>query len=785
MRKYFFPLILLFACFQGYSQEVGARIKLKPEIAKNFIAAENTEIKALSSKHGVALRQLCPGAKNPELLLYYAITIEDNRDRKDGTESYIKDFLATGKFEDEVHFFEAVHPVSCTKPVSVNDPDFNNTHGWALKMIQAPCAWSITTGNQNVLIGIVDTEFRQTHEDLQNKFASVGGNFSSTLFAHGTSVASIAVAAINNGKGIAGIGYNSRIAAHGVRYSTPVRDPNTELDIPIEIWNLYSAGVKIINLSWNGLGAFTPAMAEEITQNGTTLVLAAGNNNAHAYHSDLAHIPGVIIVSSVDKDNKHGPTGHARNSGVDICAPGKNIRVARRNSDTDYFSADGSSLAAPFVSGTIALMLSVNPSLTPAEIENILKSTADPITDAHLYPGQLGAGRLNAYKAVHAVAPQGPNVICDTSTYTFSNPNLEVTSWGITSGFTITGIGSSWATVIAVCPWGQSGTLTAIVNGVPITRSIQACDWALDSISGPDALAVNVNNGVIQLSEGMYDIENLFPGATVSWELGPNLLQNCQFLPWTGICIRPNMTSQECKPSYVQAAVTFNGNCLTVLRKEITVGYTPDADLISSRRCKDSVPWGRLECYFFDTLTYNGSIPNTLGLDGISQGEWRKRSPAEASFYNLSASTYLGITNCPLQIMSLPSGNFPRIEARLQNQCGWSSWKIIEYERALHCFGMGGPIGPPYIKISYSPNPVNSELTIKFIGLPDTDDLVEYSVKLLDNLGNVPRQTRFRHRHRDGRPRPVKFNTYSLPPGTYYLHVEGGGELVREQIIVT
>jgi len=125
---------------------------------------------------------------------------------------------------------------------------------------------------------------------------------------------------------------------------------------------------------------------------------------------------------------------------------------------------------------------------------------------------------------------------------------------------------------------------------------------------------------------------------------------------------------------------------------------------------------------------------------------------------------------------------YHRIELLTKNGCGWtrSSEKyILATDQWI--------VDPPICKlcIHYSPNPVNGELTIEFEELLDTDEPVEYTVKLLDKLGNPSRQTRFRHRHRDGRPRPVKFNTYSLPPGTYYLHVEGGGELVREQIIVT
>ena len=267
-------------------------------------------------------------------------------------------------------------------------------------------------GEFNILIGIADTEFETTHEDLQGKFASVRGLSSAGHF-HGTAVSSVAAARTDNGIGIASIGYNSRVAAHRVVHTiTPVggfdADPH---NVEIAIWNLYLAGVKIINVSLTGTG-LSRLKAEEITQNGTTLVLAAGNKSTDEFHKDIADIPGVIVVSSVNKDNKHGPTGHARNQWVDICAPGTDIRVAIDGSNY-YSTRDGTSYAAPFVSGTIALMLSVNPLLTPAQIEHVLKSTASPIADASSFSGKLGAGRLNAHLAVHWVAPriEGPDVI--------------------------------------------------------------------------------------------------------------------------------------------------------------------------------------------------------------------------------------------------------------------------------------------------------------------------------------------------------------------------------------
>ena len=134
---------------------------------------------------------------------------------------------------------------------------------------------------------------------------------------------------------------------------------------------------------WTGTG-LTVAAAQEITENGTTLVLAAGNTPTSTSHSTIADIPGVILVSSINPDNNYY-TEHARNQWIDLCAPG--VSIVTTNVNNDYIIAWGTSLAAPFVTGTVALMLSVNPYLTPAQIETIIKNTTQPINNANEYVG--------------------------------------------------------------------------------------------------------------------------------------------------------------------------------------------------------------------------------------------------------------------------------------------------------------------------------------------------------------------------------------------------------------
>jgi subtilisin family serine protease len=137
------------------------------------------------------------------------------------------------------------------------------------------------------------------------------------------------------------------------------------------------------------------------------LVLAAGNTTTSTDHNAIANIPGVVVVTSVNEDNEHGPSGHAHNQWVDICSPGVNVTTTFPNNTIG--GGWGTSYAAPIVSGTIALMLEVNPCLTPAEIELLIEESADPVADAQNFPGLLGAGRLNAYEAVMAAGTRNYN----------------------------------------------------------------------------------------------------------------------------------------------------------------------------------------------------------------------------------------------------------------------------------------------------------------------------------------------------------------------------------------
>lgn len=404
-------------------------------------------------KKVVRFYQSWPNAKTPSLQNIYEMHFEGNRTdqkkfREDigalnlfGKIEFAEYYKVEGEVRKETNEsgINTTMLLGCPSPLPpVNDPWIANNwaNNDALNLIEANCAWSITKGNSSIVVGIADTEFDILHEDLSNQIINIWGN-ASPHCVHGTIVAGCISAETNNNVGISGIGYNTKMAGYKVNHSTSCSGNPWPA-----IWQAYQDGRPIINVSWTGIGypaGGVAAAAQEIVDGGTILVLGAGNSPSSTSHSSYANIPGVINVSGVDANNEHGPTGHAHNQWVDLCALSTNVTSTYPNNS--YGGAWGTSFAAPQVAGVAALILSVNPCLTPAEVEDILKTTTDPINDAALYPNGLGTGRLNAYRAVEKAATlciENQNItsnsefesyiLCTRNIDVLNNAELELTA---------------------------------------------------------------------------------------------------------------------------------------------------------------------------------------------------------------------------------------------------------------------------------------------------------------------------------------------------------------------
>ncbi|WP_211829679.1 S8 family serine peptidase [Kistimonas asteriae] len=351
-----------------------------------------------------------------------------------------------------------------------NDPLYN--HQWhyfePVGGINLPAAWDKTTGDPHVNVAVIDTGVL-SHRDLKDNLlpgydfikdieaaaddsgrdpdASDPGDFTPAGFCgfdqyglpspqhnapsswHGTHVAGTIAATGNNNEGVTGVSWHSRILPIRVLgrcggYTSDITDGMLwAAGIPVPGMPENPHPAKVLNLSLGGEGTCTRAYRDAIKQireKGATIVVAAGNENRDARHSCPANCEGVITVAATNRD---GARAYYSNFGtdVDIAAPGGELEYPEngilstynsgtRNPGTDtYASLEGTSMATPHVSGVVAQMYSVNNTLTPDQVESILKTTAREFPTG-VYnactTGYCGAGIIDAGKAVNSAAGQ-------------------------------------------------------------------------------------------------------------------------------------------------------------------------------------------------------------------------------------------------------------------------------------------------------------------------------------------------------------------------------------------
>ncbi len=319
---------------------------------------------------------------------------------------------------------------------------------WYLGQINMFKAWDFTTGNQNIKVAVLDTEVDRNHSDIgigndtySNINANLGYNFIyntqnvvSPDF-HGTGVAGIIGAKTNNSRGIAGIsgGMNCSgvtIIPYCVAESLLVDMSSVDDAIIAAVDN----GAKVINMSFTSPSTNFPEIDIAINyafNNDVSLVAATGNDSDNMIKYPASN-PHVIAVGAVDGSSSYRCSFSNYGDGLDIVAPGVSIR------STDvggYNLFEKTSFAAPQVTGTIALMLSVRPSLKPTEIRDILRSSCSKLGgytyDSNGWNSETGYGLLDAYSTLlNTIYISGPDIPCGTSVYSVPClPSGYTVSW--------------------------------------------------------------------------------------------------------------------------------------------------------------------------------------------------------------------------------------------------------------------------------------------------------------------------------------------------------------------
>ncbi|HEY8418130.1 MAG TPA: S8 family serine peptidase, partial [Limnochordales bacterium] len=292
----------------------------------------------------------------------------------------------------------SVEPNQRVQPVAVpyvpNDPYFYRQ--WGLPMVSVPYAWGVTTGSREVVVAVLDTGILPQHPDLAGVKIVHGRNFASdqssldytddaTDLSHGTMVAGIIGAMTNNGVGIAGINWNVSIMPVRVMSS---RSGGTVAAVGQGIRWAVDNGAHVINMSlaWDASynNTFVNQQIEYAASKGVVLVAGAGNDSGRI--TMPASHPDVIAVGAVDR-NKRITWYSNYGSQLELVAPGGDTRGGQTNGilSTDivngrlgYSYQQGTSFAAPHVTGIVALMYSAG--ITDAdEIRQLLRHTAEDL----------------------------------------------------------------------------------------------------------------------------------------------------------------------------------------------------------------------------------------------------------------------------------------------------------------------------------------------------------------------------------------------------------------------
>ena len=397
-----------------------------------------------------------------------------------------------------------------------NDYNLGYANNYALDLINAQGAWDITTGNSNIVLGISDQNISPNHSELVGKIVHYDASNMATP-THGNAVSILAAGNTNNNNGLSSIGYNSSIAFYQMDYNQIIAASYT--------------GIRVVNISWTS-GCFYNQYEQdamtEVHDNGTFIVAAAGNGNtcgtpdALVYPAAYAH---VFAVTSIGESDNHeqwagDPTStHQHNQMVDLSAPGYGVAVAP--ADGWYINSSGTSYAAPMVTGTVGLMLAVNPCLSTANIEMILKNSSVDINALNpLYAGKIGAGRLNASAAV-AMAQGFVNE---------ANFNATIQGLCVSSSATVT-LNPSGAVAPYTVTWsnGMTGTQNSgLASGTYQLTLTDALGCTTDTtifINAPTAVQVNAVSSNVQCfgqANGAIDVTVMqgTPAYTYSWDNG-------------------------------------------------------------------------------------------------------------------------------------------------------------------------------------------------------------------------------------------------------------------------
>jgi len=336
----------------------------------------------------------------------------------------VQDAIDLYKDNPSIEYIEPDYIVSIN--AVPNDPYYSNL--WGMDKINAPQAWDVEQGT-DILVAVIDTGVDYTHEDLidniwtnsgeipNNGIDDDGNGYIDDIHGydfynndgdpyddhyHGTHVSGTIAAAGNNNIGVIGVNPYTKIV--GIKFLSSSGDGYTSGAINSIDYSV-AIGAKISSNSWGG-GGYSTSLYNAIANaqsSGQIFLAAAGNNglnnDVYPHYPSSYNLDNIVSVASTTSSDGLSYFSNYGITSVDLGAPGSDIYSTKPGNNYDYLS--GTSMATPHVSGVIALMLSVNPTLSVSETKQILLDSTNPVS--YLNGNTVSGGLLDAHAAVLSV----------------------------------------------------------------------------------------------------------------------------------------------------------------------------------------------------------------------------------------------------------------------------------------------------------------------------------------------------------------------------------------------
>jgi subtilisin family serine protease len=324
--------------------------------------------------------------------------------------------------------FEYVEPdyIGHTFATAPNDPLFTNGSLWALNNfgqgggtphadIDAVDAWDLMTSASNIIVAVLDTGIRYTHEDLAANMwvnpndgshgtnAVAGTTDPNDDTTHGTAVAGIIGAVGNNGKGMSGVAWRIKLMSCKCFNSS---GNGTVSDAIACIDYARANGAQVINASFGFAASQSLSNAVWAARTaGIIAVAACGNSGADIdpsppYPAGI-RLDNVISVAFTTRNDTLAALSNYGATNVHLAAPGDQITSTFPATDSYYLAQSGSSFAAPYVAGACALVEARFPTETHQQIISRILNGTDPLPS--LNGKCVTGGRLNVRKALSPV----------------------------------------------------------------------------------------------------------------------------------------------------------------------------------------------------------------------------------------------------------------------------------------------------------------------------------------------------------------------------------------------